>query len=99
MKDKLKALSTEEFSKLPTVKLHFLKIEILGQRLPLIFKSLDSNKITEKLKALETLYGTEKLLDNTIEVTLDTFTCKNTLEYYDINGQGDSINSFKGELI
>lgn len=96
---KLKGIETDEFAKLPETTIYYLKIEILGQRKPLIFKSKSMEAINQKLRACCALYGEDMFYSNEIEVYTDSFKCKDTDKYYDINGVYDSINSFRGEYI
>lgn len=95
----IKALTTDDFSKLPDTELHLLKIDIIGYYKSLYFKSKDIRKLAQKEKALQELFGIDAILDNTIEIYRDTVICKDTTEYCDENAVHSSIASFKGELI
>lgn len=88
-------MKTEDFAKLPTVTLHLLKIEILGNRKPIIFTSKDDSKLTEKLIALESLYGVDAVCDNSIEITQHSYEVKDTFEV-DENYVYNGLSSFRG---
>jgi len=95
--NKVKSIKTEEFKKIANTKLYTIKIEVLGNE-ELRFKSKDQKKITEKMIAVELLYGSEKVQDNRIEITLDEYDCKDTFDV-DENHVYTGLSCYRGEYI
>lgn len=85
-----KIISTEDFSKLPDIKLHILTVDTLKEKM--IYKSTS----LAKLMQIASKWENEPSF---IDIEYHTYTCKDTLEYSDENGEYCGINSFKGILV